>query len=148
GGSRSEPAWPFDVGRSSAHSTGPLAPQPAPHRVSEQDLDDLLEVSRRLTAATASDGIERAVVREAVGLIPATAVALVLREGDHLVVGHQSPADVLVLDRLGDGVIGRVAETGQPVVQVSATEPAVRFLPVSLIAVPLVVGGRVDGVLL
>ena len=38
-------------------------------------------------------------------------------------------------------------QTGQPVVQVSATEPSIRYLPVSLLAAPLVGGGRVDAVI-
>jgi diguanylate cyclase (GGDEF)-like protein len=114
----------------------------------DRRIDDLLEVSRRLTAATVSTDIERAVVREAMGLVSSTAAALVRIGPGGLSVAHQSQPDLLVVEPLGAGVIERVAETGQPVMQVSATEPAVRFLPVALIGVPLVSGGRVEAVLI
>lgn len=143
-------------GRARTPSTGSRIPSVAPaaeprwaHRPGgpQDGIDELLEVSRRLTGATASGDIERAIVREAVGLVGATAAAVVRRIDERLVVGHQSQPDLLVVERLAEGMVGRVSETGQPVVQVSATEPAVRFLPVSLAAVPLVGGGRVDAVL-
>ena len=106
-----------------------------------------MEVGRRLTAATAAGDIERAVVREAIGLVPANAAAMIRVEDERLHIAHESTADLLRPEGLAEGVIGRVAATGQPLVQVSATEPAIRFLPVSLIAVPLVGAGRVDAVL-
>jgi diguanylate cyclase (GGDEF)-like protein len=124
-------------------STGSVAvpPQPA------HGLDELLEVGRRLTAATAAGDIERAVVREARGLVVAKAAALVRISGEELVVTHETRPDLLVKERLGDGLIGRVAQTGQPVVQVSSAEPAIRNLPAALLAAPLVGGGRVDAIL-
>ena len=106
-----------------------------------------MEVGRRLTAATAAGDIERAVVREAISLVPANAAALVRVMGERLHVAHESTTDLLRPEGLAEGVIGRVAATGQPIAQVSATEPAIRYLPVSLIAVPLVGGGRIDAVL-
>lgn len=105
-------------------------------------------MGRRLTAAAAAGDIERAVVREAIGLVPANAAAVVRVEGTDLVVAHESTAELLRPEGLADGVVGRVAATGQPVVQVSATEPSIRYLPVSLIAIPLVGAGRVDAVLI
>lgn len=111
-------------------------------------MDALLDVSRRLTSAAATGDIDRAVVRDAMGLVSAKGAALVHQDGNVLRVGHESHDGLIVGDNLADGVIGRVAETGQPVVQISATEPALRNLPASLIAVPLVGGGRVSAVLL
>src|SRR5438270_240946 len=55
---------------------------------------------------------------------------------------NAQPAPVLT-----EGVIAQVAATGQPLIQVSATERAIRNLPVALAAVPLVNGGRVEAVL-
>lgn len=110
-------------------------------------LDALLDVSRRLTAAAASGDIDRAIVRDALGLVPAQGAALVRRSGDELVLGHESHAGLVVADQMAGGVVQRVAETGQPLLQVSASEPAIRQLPVSLAAVPLVGGGTVTAVL-
>jgi diguanylate cyclase (GGDEF)-like protein len=111
-------------------------------------IDDLLEVSRRLAAVTSVVEVERAAVREAVGLVSATAAAFIRREGDQLLIAHQTQDALLIPEHIQQGIIGRVAETGQPVLQVSATEPAVRNLPVALAAVPIVGGGQVTSVLL
>jgi len=111
-------------------------------------IDDLLEVSRRLAAVTSVVEVERAAVREAVGLVSATAAAFIRREGDQLVIAHETQEGLLIVEHIQHGIIGRVAETGQSVLQVSATEPAVRNLPVALAAVPIVGGGRVTSVLL
>jgi diguanylate cyclase (GGDEF)-like protein len=124
----------------------PAVPEePAPARPS---IDDLLEVSRRLAAVTTVAEVERVALREAVGLVSATSAAFVRRQGDDLVIAHQTQDEVLIEEHINEGIIGRVAETGQPVLQVSATEPAVRNLPVALAAVPIVGGGRVTSVLL
>lgn len=109
-------------------------------------VDRLLEVSRRLTAAPA-DEVDRAIVREALGLVPADGAALVHQDGSALSVGHASHPELLVAEHLGEGIIRRAAETGQQVSQVSATEPAIRNLPVALVCTPLVGGGRVEAVL-
>ncbi len=100
-------------------------------------MDELLEVSRRLTTAATTGDIDAAIVRDALGLVRGSGAAIVHQEGDRLRVGHESHEGL---------VVQRVAETGQPIVQVSATEAAIRNLPASLIAVPLVGGGRVAAV--
>lgn len=112
-----------------------------------QGHEELMEVGERLTAAAASGDIERAVVREAIVLVRANAAALVRRAGDRWIVAHESSPQLLREKGLADGVIGRVAATGQPVVEVSASDAAIRLLPVSLIAIPL--GGEepVDAIL-
>jgi diguanylate cyclase (GGDEF)-like protein len=120
-------------------SGGAAGPSPVTH--------ELLEVSRQLTAAASRGDVRRAIVRGALGLVPADAAALV-GTGPPLTVDAESHPGTLVPDRLADGLIGRVAETGEQIVQVSATEPAVRNLPAAMIALPLVDRGRVDAVLL
>ncbi|MCB0963041.1 MAG: sensor domain-containing diguanylate cyclase [Acidimicrobiales bacterium] len=122
------------------------ASSPAAPVAADPKVDRLLEVSRRLTAAPA-DEVDRAIVREALGLVPADGAALVHQDGSALSVGHASHPELLVADHLGDGIIRRAAETGQQVSQVSATEPAIRNLPVALVCTPLVGGGRVEAVL-
>ena len=107
----------------------------------------LLEVSRRLTDVAATGNVDRAIVRDARDLVLADGVALVRRDNGALTVAAESDDGLLVGDALADGVIAQVAETGQPLVQVSATERAIRNLPVALAAVPMVNGGRVEAVL-
>ncbi len=131
---------------------GPLFAQPVPSVVSPATEDaaqmsELLDVSRRLASITSVDEIHRVITREAMGLIQASSAALIVRDGDQLVVAHEARPGLLVPDRLADGAIGRVAETGQPTRQVSATEAAIRQLPAALLAVPLVAGGSVAAVL-
>jgi diguanylate cyclase (GGDEF)-like protein len=120
-------------------TVGAVSPSPVTH--------ELLEVSRQLTAAASRGDVRRAIVRGALGLVPADAAALV-GTGPPLTVDAESHPGTLVPERLADGLIGRVAETGEQIVQVSATEPAVRNLPAAMIALPLVDRGRVDAVLL
>ncbi len=108
---------------------------------------DLLDVSRRLTAVTATSEMDRAVVREALSVVPAHAAALVRRADGGYSIAHETDPGWLVAEGLGIGIIERVAETGQPVTQVSATEPSVRNLPAAIAAVPLVGSGSVQAVL-
>ncbi|HEX7167566.1 MAG TPA: GGDEF domain-containing protein [Acidimicrobiales bacterium] len=127
---------------SPATATRPLSTQPP-----QSAMQDLLEVSRRLTSAAATGDIDRAVLRDALGLVWAQGAALVRQAGDVLTVSAETQPDLLRTEGLDAGAIRRVAETGQPLVQISATEPAVRNLPASLAAFPLVGGGRVEAVL-
>ena len=110
-------------------------------------MSKLLEVSRRLTDAAATGNVDRAIVRDALGLVHADGAALVRRDNGELTVAAESDDDLLVADALAESVINQVADTGQPLVQVSATERAIRNLPVALAAVPMVNGGRVEAVL-
>jgi len=109
----------------------------------------LLDVSRRLTDVAATGNVDRAIVRHALDLVPGDGAALVrtANGGGPLTVAAESDDDLLVADALGQGVIAQVAETGQPLVQVSATERAIRNLPVAVVAVPMVNAGRVEAVL-
>ena len=121
----------------------------APSRsTSGMDFEVLLEVSRRLSRLADAAEIHRALLREAMALSAAHTGAVVLREGDELVVACEGEPNLLVREHLADGAVGRIAETGQPMMQVSANEPSIRNLPVALIGVPLIVGGTVYAVLL
>ena len=120
----------------------PPAPTAAASRIAE-----LLDVSRRLTAVSATGEMDRAVVREALGIVPAHAAALVRRIDGAYTIAQESQPGLLVPDRLGEGIVERVAETGQPVAQVSATEPSLHSLPAAIAAVPLVSSGAVQAVL-
>jgi diguanylate cyclase (GGDEF)-like protein len=108
---------------------------------------ELLDVSRRLAGLTVREEVERAIVREALGLVSADAGALLVRLDGRLTIAQEAKESVLVEDQLANGAIGRVADTGQAMVLVSSTEPAVRNLPAALAAAPLVSAGRVSAVL-
>jgi diguanylate cyclase (GGDEF)-like protein len=92
--------------------------------------------------------IDRAVLREALTLVQADQGALVRHHDGTLSVAQESSPGLMVRDSLSEGFLDRVVSTGQPVLQVSATEPSLRQLPVAMVAVPLVVSGTVDSVLL
>ena len=123
----------------------PTAPAGGPGALTHE----LLEVSRQLTAASVTGDVKRATVRGALSLVPADGAALVGvdPESGALAVAVESTPDLLVPDQLAAGVLGRVAETGDYVELISASEPAIRNRPACVLAMPLVAGGRVAALL-
>ena len=122
-------------------STAPPGPGALTH--------ELLEVSRQLTAASVTGDVKRATVRGALSLVPADGAAIVAVDGEtgQLSVAVESTAGLLVPDQLAGGVLGRVAETGDYVELISASEPAIRNRPACVLAMPLVASGRVAALL-
>ncbi|HEX2700800.1 MAG TPA: diguanylate cyclase [Acidimicrobiales bacterium] len=110
-------------------------------------MQGLLEVSRQLTSEAATGDVDRAILRHALDLVNGQGAALIRMEGGSLRVAAETHPGLLVTDGLGGGAVRRVADTGQTLFQVSATEPAIRSLPAALGAVPLVGRGRVEAVL-
>ncbi|MFN8040768.1 MAG: sensor domain-containing diguanylate cyclase [Acidimicrobiales bacterium] len=113
--------------------------------------DELLEVSRTLALARTPADVERVAAQEAARLVGtrSTATGAVLRRATTgLEVGYETLEGVLVPDRLGEGMLRRVVDTGQPVAQVVTHEPAVRSLPSAVVAVPVIGAGRVDGLVI
>ena len=111
--------------------------------------DDLLDVSRRLAAARTPADVEQIGAQEAARLLGGadrTTGAVVHRGPGGLELGHETRDGVLVPDQLGEGLLRRVVETGQPVHAVVDTEPAIRHLPAALVAVPVIGDGRVNAV--
>lgn len=112
-----------------------------------EQADGLLDVASRLTRARDLAEVERMSVSEAVRIAGGSGGGFVAVEPGGLRVTHQSPDTLLVPDRIGEGVVSRVVDTGQPVATVSQTEPAVSQLPVALVAVPIISRGSVRAVL-
>jgi diguanylate cyclase (GGDEF)-like protein len=110
-------------------------------------LDELADVGRRLARVTAAGQIHRALVREAIGLVPARSGAVVVRDGAALRLAFAGEPDRFVVDRLADGAVGRAVETGRPVALASASEPSLAGPRAALVAVPLGTDGRVSAVL-
>lgn len=106
---------------------------------------DLIDIGRRLDTTTSLSDLERTAVQQAVQLTDADAGAFVRHLERDFVVSFQSTDDLLVADRLRDGVIDRVVGAGQDLRLVSSTEPAIRNLPISLLACPVLAGGAVVG---
>ena len=124
------------------------APTPSTTAAGGALTSELLEVSRQLTAASVTGDVKRATVRGALNLVPADGAALLTVDADtHLAIAVESTPDLLVPDQLDQGVLGRVAETGDYVELTSASEPAIRNRPACVLAMPLVAGGRVAAVL-
>jgi diguanylate cyclase (GGDEF)-like protein len=71
---------------------------------------------------------------------------MVRRGADALELGFETE-DLLIANHLESSLIRQSADTGQPVLQVSSTERAVRSLPAAIIAVPVVASGQVEAVL-
>lgn len=138
---RPSPSPPV-AARSDASST-PLVTRP-----SAASMHDLLDVSRRLTAAASAGNVDRLIVRHALDLVRGDGAALLrVDDGGALRPIAESHADLLVVEELADSAIARVAETGQTLVQASASDRAIRSVPAAIAAVPLVGGGRVLAVL-
>ncbi|MCB1262915.1 MAG: diguanylate cyclase [Acidimicrobiales bacterium] len=109
--------------------------------------DGLLDVAGTLTRARDAAEVQRIAVTEAVRVVAGDAGGFVSVVDGAAVVTHQTPNALLIPERIGEGVVSRVIDTGQPIATVSQTEPSVSQLPVSLLAAPIIGGGAVRGVL-
>jgi diguanylate cyclase (GGDEF)-like protein len=109
--------------------------------------DRILDVSRRLSSAYAADEMARAVVREAMSLVPSDLGGLIRNSGGAISLAHESHPGTFDPARLGEGMIERAVSTGQPIVAVAATEPAIRQSPVAVLIIPLVINGAVAALL-
>jgi diguanylate cyclase (GGDEF)-like protein len=118
------------------------------NRVDRPGFHDLLDVSRRLASADSSDVVEQMSVQHAIRLTGADAGAFVRHSNRRLSAGYVSEEALLVTDRLSDGILDQVISAGQEMIQVSQTEPAIRNLPVSLIAAPVFASGAIVGAIL
>lgn len=106
---------------------------------------DLLDVGRRLASVSTVAEAEQAAVHQAMRLTVADAGAFVRSDTDGDSVSYESADEILVPDRLGDGALHRVLRSGQALIQTTSTESAIRNVPVSLLAIPIVAAGSVHG---
>jgi diguanylate cyclase (GGDEF)-like protein len=105
----------------------------------------ILDASRRLTTLTGEE-VPRAIVREALALVPGMAAAVVERQQGDLVVTHESQPGVLRPEGFHHGVIETAANTGQMLVQVISNDPSFSRQPAQVVLLPLVSAGRVEAV--
>jgi diguanylate cyclase (GGDEF)-like protein len=115
------------------------------HR-SQGGFDQLLDAGRRMTKALDRDEIARIALSEAMSLADATHGAFIAvgEGGMELMVASD---DVFDGRRLGEGLLQRIADTGQPINVVSHDEPALTALPVAILGVPVIGSGRVTGII-
>lgn len=106
----------------------------------------VLDASRRLTMLPVGEDMPRAIVREALTLVPGRAAALVERRGDALTVAYESQPGLLVPDGFGAGVIDQAANTARLVAQPITSDPSFARQPAQVLLLPLVSAGRVDAV--
>jgi len=123
-----------------------------------QELQALYETSLEVNAQPHLEALLPAIVRRAVSLVGASMGALYLMLPDEsaleLVVSHEMPGDFIGLKlRPGEGLSGRVAQSGQPLMVPSYHEwagraPAYERTPARrVLGVPLKAGERVIGVI-
>lgn len=123
-----------------------------------EPLEVLLELTRLLAAERTLDDALRATTNAALAVLPCDHASLRLFDGERreLLSTARSGAGSSIPPaqfRSGEGVLGLVADTGRgALIEDTATDPRFTDRPIgfsvrSLVAVPLVAGGRVVGVL-
>jgi PAS domain S-box-containing protein len=123
-----------------------------------RELEALYETSLEINAQTDLSTLLQAIVERAAGLVGVTMGGLYLLQPDNqtleLVISHQLPGDFVgVRLRLGEGLSGRVAQTGQPIMIEDYshwTGRAVVFADIPLqrvLGIPLKVKDRIIGVI-
>jgi diguanylate cyclase (GGDEF)-like protein len=132
-----------DRGAGTSGSRGMAGPDPD----STAAFDRLLDAGRRMTRSLDAVQTARIAVTEAIAMTAAASGAFV-RVSDQGLAVLDDPGGVLQPRQLDTGMLRRVADTGQSVVQVCQDEPALTGLPCSVLAVPVAGNGRVVGVLL
>ncbi len=108
-------------------------------------LTDVLETTRRMTAALDELEVQTIAVSESVRLTGAEAGAFVASGPAGARYSVRSIPELFSDEPITGGALGRVMETGQAVQLVSDDEPSLARLPAALAAVPVIAGGGVTG---
>lgn len=150
GARRRRPAGDHDL--ASPGPVPPAPPLPAPAASASPSprrlhLTDVLESSRRMTAALDRAEVQRIVVRDAVRLTDADAGAFLAVDGDVLRFTAMTDDAFFAAEPGREGVLARVVETAVPIHAVLDTDPALVELPMAVAAAPVVAGGGVVGAL-
>ncbi|MEM8905558.1 MAG: GAF domain-containing protein, partial [Actinomycetota bacterium] len=122
------------------------ARSPSPSRQAPGRLDDLLDTSRRMTAALDSQEVQRIAVRDGIRLTRAEAGAF-LAAGAEPRFAEAIPPRFFSEQPVTEGLLRRVLETGRATSATTDDEPSLVQLPMALAAVPVIAGGGVAGAL-
>lgn len=114
---------------------------------SGKHFDRLLDAGRRMAGVLDREEIAAIAVDEAIVLSGARCGAFIRVQDRALALGYQTD-DVVDDRRLDAGVLARVAATGRSARLVASDEPSITSLPAALLAVPVIGGGRVTGIVL
>ncbi|MEL6984841.1 MAG: GAF domain-containing protein, partial [Actinomycetota bacterium] len=140
---------PADTSASAATALGGDGPTGAETKQAAQaSLEDLLDVSRRMTASLDATEVAAIALAEAERLVDGEGGLLATWNGTDFGVLCHRPAPLFDLDALGDGSLKRVVDTGRSIVQVTDDEPALVEVPMAMAAIPVVADGRVVGAIL
>ncbi|MCU1346572.1 MAG: hypothetical protein JWL70_2838 [Acidimicrobiia bacterium] len=107
----------------------------------------LLDAGRRMTGAFDSVSVASIAAAELKELVRADSAASIRAVADAAEVAAQCGEPIWVAAHFNQGLVGRVMDTGQPQRSV-LQDPAFGPVVVAALAVPLVIGGRVEGALL
>ncbi len=117
-------------------------------QVAQASLEDLLDVSRRMTASLDATEVAAIAMAEAERLVDGEGGLLATWDGSAFRVLCHRPDPLFDLDALGEGSLKRVVDTGRSIVQVTDDEPALVEVPMAMAAIPVVADGRVVGAIL
>lgn len=122
-----------------------VAAQAAEHKLS---VNDLLDASRRMTAALDVQQISAIALSETERLVDAEGGLLALRTSDGLTAAHTKPPELFRLESINEGSLRRVVETGQSISTVAINEAVLVEVPMAMAAVPIVSDGTITGVIM
>ncbi len=115
---------------------------------SKLSVTDLLDASRRMTAALDAVEISKIALAETIRLVRSEGGLVAVRSGDGLATVHHEPHGCFILDALDESYLRRVTETGRSVSTVATAEPMLVEVPMAMAAVPIVADGTITGVIM
>ncbi len=111
-------------------------------------VSDLLDASRRMTSALDVTSIASIALSEALRLTDAEGGIVVRRTDDGPDPIACEPPMLFNYDRIADGCLPRIMETGRSVTSIAQDEPLLVEVPMAMAAVPIVADGIVTGAIL
>ncbi len=120
----------------------------APPKDEPGSLIELLDVSRRMTAALDTNEVATIAIAEARTLVDAEGGLLIRRTADGLVPIASSPSALFSAENLQASVLRRVVETGRSESSVTSEDAALVDVPAAVAAVAVVADSTVIGALL
>ena len=115
---------------------------------SKLSVTDLLDASRRMTAALDAVQISKIALAEATRLVQSEGGLVAVRSTEGLTTVHHEPQSLFVVDALADSSLRRVVETGRSVSTVAMDEPVLVEVPMAMAAVPIVADGTITGAIM
>ena len=110
-------------------------------------MHNVLEASRRLTGSTAAGDIERAVVREMLGLVPGRAGALLVAGEAGLRIAHETQPGLLIPSGFTAGLVAQAMRTRAPVTEQVVADASFSRAGVQVAIAPLLSEHRVTALM-